>query len=111
MFIGLIIGITIWALLRIKIKFQIDESIPLILNKFGLGRKIKVSPIDEINVIINQYNPGYYFSYGAKDLKDDQNNQNNQVSQNNQNSHNNIPLNDDISDMSHECQIPKNILK
>ena len=116
LFIGLILGIIIWALLNIKIKYEIDGSIPLILDKYGCGRKIKVLSLDEVNIKINLYNPGYYFSYGKKDLKDNQNSQNSQNSQNNQNNQNNQnkknnnPLTDDISDNSHECQIPNNIL-
>ena len=110
--IGLFLGIIIWAFLRIKIKSQIDGPIPLILNKYGNGRKIKVLSLDEINVKINQYNPGYYFSYGEKDLKENQNNQSNPNIQNNQNAQinqNNNPSDDDINDINHECQIPNNI--
>jgi len=95
LFIGLFLGITIWVLLRIKIKNQLDGPIPLILNKYEYGRRITVVPIEQANIRINQYNPGYYFSYGGKDVKDIQNNN---------------PSDDDISDINHECQIPNNII-
>jgi hypothetical protein len=117
--IGLFLGIIIWALLRIKIKFQLDGPIPLILNKYGYGRKIKVLSFDDINIKINQYSPGYYFSHDEKDLKDNQNEQdiqneqniqNDQNIQNEQNIQNNNPLDDDINDINHDCQIPNNNL-
>ena len=94
--IGLFLGITIWALLRTKIKFKIDGPIPLILNKYKYkGKNITVLPLEQINIRINLYNPGYYFSHSEKDVKNIQNNN---------------PSDDDISEINHESQIPNDIL-
>lgn len=94
LYIGLIFGIIIWALLRIKIKFQIDVSIPFDINKFGHGKKVTVLPLEDANIKINQYRPGYYFSYG----------------ENGSNNNQNINLSNNITGINYQSQISNNIL-
>ena len=69
-------------------------SIPFDINKFGHGKKVTVLPLEDANIKINQYRPGYYFSYG----------------ENGSNNNQNINLSNNITGINYQSQISNNIL-